>query len=114
KASELRVALSRAGNEGRGPSVEAVLERIKPFEDLLTLMVERDTLTDEQWAQLDTSVARGFGRTLVNLAARGRLTITLAEKTAAPPPAPEPVRERPKEPEPAPTPAPAATPSPSS
>src|SRR5215471_18229610 len=35
KASELRVALSRAGNEGRGPSVEAVLERIKPFEDLL-------------------------------------------------------------------------------
>src|SRR5215470_2455910 len=108
KASELRVALSRAGNEGRGPSVEAVLERIKPFEDLLTLMVERDTLTDEQWAQLDTSVARGFGRTLVNLAARGRLTITLAEKTAAPPPppAPEPVRERSKEPELAPAPAP--------
>jgi len=107
KASELRVALSRAGSEGRGPTVETVLERIKPFEDLLTLMVERDTLTDEQWAQLDTSVARVFGRTLVNVAARGRLTITLAEKASAPPPppAPESVRERPKESEPAPAPA---------
>jgi class 3 adenylate cyclase len=107
KASELRVAVSRAGQEGRGPAADRIVDSIKPFEDLLTLMLERDTLTDERWAQLDTAVARTFGRTLVNAAARGRLTITLAEKPAAPAPAPtpEPVREPPREPAPASTPA---------
>jgi class 3 adenylate cyclase len=108
KASELRVAFSRAGSDGRGLTADRILENIKPFEDLLTLMLERDTLTDERWAQLDTAVARVFGRTLVNVAARGRLTITLAGKPAPPvaPPPPEPVMERPKEPEAAPTPVP--------
>jgi len=107
KASEFRVAFSRAGNEGRSLTGEKVLESIHPFENLLTLMLERDTLTDERWAQLDTAVARVFGRTLVNAAARGRLSITQAERPAAapPPPPPEPVKERPKEPAPAPTPA---------
>jgi len=110
KASELRVAFSRAGSDGRGLTADRILENIKPFEDLLTLMLERDTLTDERWAQLDTAVARVFGRTLVNVAARGRLTITLAGKSAPPvaPPPPQPVMERPKEPEPAPAPVPAA------
>ena len=112
KASELRVAVSRAASEGRSATADKVLDSIKPFENLLTLMLERDTLTDEQWAQLDTAVARVFGRTLVNAAARGRLTITVADKPAAPAPvvaAPaEPVREIPKEPEPAPAPKPAA------
>jgi class 3 adenylate cyclase len=108
KASELRVAFSRAGSEGRGLTAEKVLENIHPFEDLLTLMLERDTLTDERWAQLDTAVVRVFGRTLMNAAARGRLSIIVAEKPAVPPPpaAPEPARERPKEPEPTPTVAP--------
>ena len=98
KASELRVAFSRAGNEGRGPTADRVLDNIKPFENLLTLMLERDTLTDERWAQLDTAVARVFGRTLVNAAARGRLTITMAEKPAAPV-GPDRARARPREPE---------------
>ena len=114
KASELRVAVSRAASDGRSATAEKVLDSIKPFENLLTLMLERDTLTDEQWAQLDTAVARVFGRTLVNAAARGRLTIASVEKPApvpAPPPAaPEPIREAPKEPEPAPVPKPAPTP----
>src|SRR5262245_21563054 len=109
KASELRVAFTRAGAEGRNLTAEQVTENIHPFENLLTLMLERDTLTDERWAQLDTAVARVFGRTLVNAAARGRLSISMPEKPAAPPPppppAPEPVRERPKEPEPASAPA---------
>src|SRR5262245_6421236 len=110
KASEYRVAFSRAGAEGRGANADTVTDRIKPFENLLTLMLERDTLTDERWAQLDTAVARVFGRTLVNAAARGRLSISMPEKPAAappppPPPPPEPVREQPREPAPAPAPA---------
>jgi hypothetical protein len=36
-------------------------------------MLERNTLTEERWAQLDASVARAFGRPLVNATARGRL-----------------------------------------
>jgi class 3 adenylate cyclase len=102
EASKLRVEFSKAGSEGR-VTAERVLEDINPFEALLTLMLERDTLTDERWAQLDTAVARKFGRTLVNAATRGRLSIAMAEKPApaAPPPTPELVRERPK---PAPTP----------
>lgn len=111
EASKLRVEFSKAGSEGR-VTAERVLEDINPFEALLTLMLERDTLTDERWAQLDTAVARKFGRTLVNAATRGRLSIAMAEKPApaAPPPTPEPVRERPKGPEPAPAPTPAAPP----
>jgi len=108
KASELRVAFTRAGGEGRNLTAERVIENIHPFENLLTLMLERDTLTDERWAQLDTAVARVFGRTLVNAAARGRLTIAMAEKPAPPPPPPqasESVREAPKESAPAPAPA---------
>jgi class 3 adenylate cyclase len=111
EASKLRVEFSKAGSEGR-VTAERVLEDINPFEALLTLMLERDTLTDERWAQLDTAVARKFGRTLVNAATRGRLSISMAEKPApaAPPPTPEPVRERPKGSEPAPAPTPAAPP----
>jgi len=101
EASKLRVEFSRAGSEGR-VAADRVLEDINPFEALLTLMLERDTLTDERWAQLDTAVARKFGRTLVNAATRGRLSIVMAEKPA-PATAPEPVRE--SEPASAPTPA---------
>src|SRR5262245_13415244 len=108
EASKLRVEFSKAGSEGR-VTAERVLEDINPFEALLTLMLERDTLTDERWAQLDTAVARKFGRTLVNAATRGRLSITMAEKPAPAAP-PEPVRERLKEPEPVPAPTPAAPP----
>src|SRR5438093_4130229 len=48
KASELRVAFSRAGTERRGISADEVLERVVPFENLLTLMLERETLTEER------------------------------------------------------------------
>src|SRR6266478_2534029 len=58
--------------------------------------------TDERWAQLDAAVVRVFGRTLMNSAARGRLSITMAEKPAAAPSPSESTKERPKELEPAP------------
>jgi len=98
KASELRLAFSRAGAERRGVTAKEVLDQILPFENLLTLTLERDTLTEERWAPLDAAVARVFGRPLVNAAARGRFSIGRAEK---PTPAAEAAKERPKEPEPA-------------
>jgi len=74
------------------------LDQILPFENLLTLTLERDSLTEERWAPLDAAVARVFGRPLVNAAARGRLSIGTADKPA---PAAEAAKERAKEPEPA-------------
>src|SRR5437773_765733 len=60
KASELRLALSRATGDRRGVTAKEVLEWVAPFETLLKLMLERNTLTEERWAQLDTLVARAF------------------------------------------------------
>src|SRR5262247_816384 len=115
KATELRLAFTRAGADRRGVTAKDVLNQLVPFENLMILTVERDTLTDERWAQLDGAVARVFGRQLVNAIARGRLSIATAfaavEKpapVAAPVPAPPPVempQEQPKEPEPVPAPA---------
>jgi class 3 adenylate cyclase len=106
KATELRLAFTRAGADRRGLTAKDVLEQLVPFENLMILTVERDTLTDERWAQLDGAVARVFGRQLVNAIARGRLsiatTVVAAEKPApvvAPVEAPQ---EQPKEPEPSP------------
>ena len=97
KASELRLAFSR-GAERRGVTAKEVLDQILPFENLLTLTLERDTLTEERWAPLDAAVARVFGRPLVNAAARGRFSLGRAEE---PTPAAEVAKERAKEPEPA-------------
>jgi class 3 adenylate cyclase len=110
KATELRLAFTRAGADRRRLTAKDVLNQLVPFENLMILTVERDTLTDERWAELDGAVARVFGRQLVNAIARGRLSIATAvmamEKPApvAPPPPPpvEVPREQPKEPEPAP------------
>jgi len=98
KASELRLAFSRAGGERRGATAKEVLDQLLPFENLLTLTLERDTLTEERWAPLDAAAARVFGRPLVNAAARGRLSIGTAEK---PVPPTEAAKEPAKEPEPA-------------
>src|SRR2546426_7642676 len=84
KASELRLAFSRAGGERRGATAKEVLDQLLPFENLLTLTLERDTLTEERWSPLDAAVARVFGRPLMNAAARGRLSIGPAEKPAPP------------------------------
>src|SRR5262245_5724356 len=110
KATELRLAFTRAGADRRGVTAKDVLNQLVPFENLMILTVERDTLTDERWAELDGAVARVFGRQLVNAIARGRLSIATAFAAAEKPapvaaPAPSPVevpQERPKEPEPAP------------
>jgi len=99
KASELRVAFSRAGGDRRGATAKEVLDQILPFENLLTLTLERETLTEERWAPLDAAVARVFGRPLVNAAARGRLSTGIG--TAEKPGHAAAARERAKEPEPA-------------
>jgi class 3 adenylate cyclase len=108
KATELRLAFTRVGADRRGLTAKDVLDQLVPFENLMILTVERDTLTDERWAQLDGAVARVFGRQLVNAIARGRLstaTAVVAAERPAPVAASAPVvveapPEPPKEPAP--------------
>lgn len=75
RASELRVALSRAVAEPRGCTPRQVDQAMLPYADLLALITGRDQLDDERWLQLEESVARSFGRSLVTAALRGRLQV---------------------------------------
>ena len=75
KASELRLALSRAGGERRGAPAKEVLEWFAPFETLLTLMLERNTLTEERWAQLEPQSPRAhyyYAMAMWNTKQRGK------------------------------------------
>jgi len=80
KAGEFRLLLSRTMSERRGVAAKQVEEAVLPFESLLTLVLERDKLTEERWAQLEARVTRTFGRPLVTAAARGRLSGGALEK----------------------------------
>lgn len=80
KAGEFRLLLSRTISEPRGVGAKQVEEAVLPFESLLTLVLERDKLTEERWAQLEARVTRTFGRPLVTAAARGRLAAGAGEK----------------------------------
>ena len=80
KAGEFRLLLSRTMSERRGVGTIQVEEAVLPFESLLTLVLERDKLTEERWAQLEARVTRTFGRPLVTAAARGLLSVGAVEK----------------------------------
>src|SRR2546428_1351394 len=99
KASELRLAFSRAGGDRRGATPKEGLDQILPFENLLTPTLQRETLPEERWAPPHAAVAPGLGRPLVNAAARGRLSTGIG--TAEKPGHAAAARERAKEPEPA-------------
>ena len=86
KASDLRLTLSRAASDRQ--SQQRIQEAVRPFEDFITLVVERDTLEEQRSAQLETGVARSFGWPLVTAAARGRLAFGGGEARPAPPPPP--------------------------
>jgi len=112
KASDLKLTLSRSAST-QGQSTQRLQEAIRPFEDFVTLLVERDTLEEQRSAQLETTVARSFGWPLVTANARGRLAFGGVEpRVAAPPPAPPPTPTRPPAPSPTRTPAPPRSPAP--
>ena len=116
KARDLRLRLSRSASV-QGQSAQRIQEEIRPFADLVTLLVERDTLEEQRSAQLETAVARSFGWPLVTANARGRLSFGAVEPRAAappvaPPPAPAPAPSRTSAPTRTSPPAPTRTPPP--
>jgi hypothetical protein len=50
-----------------------VIDTVRAFGALLAMVDNRDALDDDQYAQLEQSVSRGFGRPLAVAAGRGRL-----------------------------------------
>ena len=85
KATDLRLALSRAIDEDHALSMQRVEGAVRPYADLLALVTERESLEDRRWTELETAVAGAFGRQLVSAAARGRLTVSGAAGSAGAP-----------------------------
>jgi hypothetical protein len=99
KAEELRVVVS-ALTDSDPARVQAVTDSIRAFSDLLTMIEAHDALDDEQYAQLEESVSRTFGRALAVAVARGRLAFGIIPEDEAPAPVdetPAPVEEAPLE-----------------
>jgi len=88
KATDLRLALSRAVGEGYSLSAQRLTTALRPFVDLLALLAERESLEDRQWAELEAAVVSAFGRPLVSAAARGRLSAGAPAAGLAPAAAP--------------------------
>jgi hypothetical protein len=65
-----------------------IVDGVRPFSDLLTLVETRDALDDDQYAQLEESVSRAFGRPLAVAATRGRLGFPGDFEPAPEPPEP--------------------------
>jgi class 3 adenylate cyclase len=80
KAGDLRLAFSRALSERRPINMKQAEDLMLPFENLMTLIVERGTLNEQRWEELEANVARSLGRPLVTAAARGRLSVAGPEQ----------------------------------
>jgi hypothetical protein len=90
------VALSELESE----DASQVMDGVRAFADLLTMVENREGLDDDRYAELEESVSRGFGRALAVAVARGR--IGFEGEFVEPPPAPEPPPEPAVEPSEAP------------
>jgi hypothetical protein len=72
KARDARVAVLGL-SELESDDAHRVIDGVRAFADLLTLVETRDTIDDDQYAQLEEIVSRAFGRPMAVAAARGRL-----------------------------------------
>jgi hypothetical protein len=98
-AREARAAIL-ALTELESDDARQVMDRVRAFADLLTMVENREGLDDDRYAELEESVSRGFGRALAVAVARGR--IGFEGEFVEPPPAPEPAPQPAVEPSEAP------------
>jgi hypothetical protein len=73
KAQGLRSLVSEAHWSSLHPETERLAEGDHHFANLLTLIEDRDDLSDEMWANLHEDVSRVFGKQLAAAAARSKL-----------------------------------------
>jgi hypothetical protein len=72
QARELRAAMLEL-TDLDSDAARPVVDGVRMFADLLTIVEHRDALDDEQYAQMEDSVSSAFGRALAMAASRGRL-----------------------------------------
>ena len=75
KARELHSAVLSASWLEPHSEADRLAEGDHHFADLLTLIQDRDELSDELWATLHENVGQAFGKSLAAAAARSKLTI---------------------------------------
>ena len=72
KARELHAAMLEL-TDLDSDTARPVIDGVRVFADLLTIVEHRDALDDEQYTQMEASVSSAFGRALAMAASRGRL-----------------------------------------
>ena len=75
QARELHSAVSNAAWSSPHPEADRLAEGDHHFAELLTLIQDRDELSDELWATLHENVGHAFGKALAAAAARSKLVI---------------------------------------
>jgi len=77
QAFDVRAYLSAPGPGTPATETEHLAEGGHPFAQLLTLIEDRDELSDDLWAGLHESVGDTFGKSLAAAAARAKLSLPL-------------------------------------
>ena len=75
QAHALRGSISEGGWSNVHSDAEKLAEGEHHFADLLSLIEDRDELSDELWASLHDNVTRAFGKALAAAAARSKLVL---------------------------------------
>lgn len=92
KLGELRSAISNVLWPHRHPESESIVASKHPATALLAFVETLDTLEDEKWMALETTISDTYGKPLFVAASRGKLAVApeakTASKAAAAPPAP--------------------------
>lgn len=106
KLGELRSAISNVLWPHRHPESESIVASKHPATALLAFVETLDTLEDEKWMALETTISDTYGKPLFVAASRGKLAIAAESKpeskpvAAAPPAAKAPVVAPPEPPKP--------------
>ncbi len=75
RARELHSGISQTEWHSPHPETDRLAEGDHHFADLLTLIEERDDLSDDLWASLHENVGNAFGKSLAAAAARSKLVV---------------------------------------
>lgn len=106
KLGELRSAISNVLWPHRHPESESIVASKHPATALLAFVETLDTLEDEKWMALETTISDTYGKPLFVAASRGKLTVAAESKSeskpvaATPPAAKAPVVAPPEPPKP--------------
>jgi hypothetical protein len=83
QARSLHGAISEGGWNSLPAEAEPLSEGEHAFAHLLTLIEDRDELSDDLWAELHESVGKTFGKSLAAAAARARLSLPMEHAMAS-------------------------------